>query len=143
MVSSHPVRIILIIIRQTLLLCVILWLLINTRWFSYIIFLIFLGGIIILFIYISRLASNEKFFVKIRFTTFQAILIIRSIYLFIRLWNPQNIKVNKIEPSIIIFKIYSDILINLTLFSIFYLIFTLIVVVKITSILRGPLRSKY
>lgn len=57
--------------------------------------------------------------------------------------NKQSIKFNKTEFSEIIFKIYSENLINITIFTIFYLIFTLIVVVKITAILKGPLRSKY
>ena len=34
---------------------------INSSWFFYLIILVFLGGVIILIIYISTLAANEKF----------------------------------------------------------------------------------
>ena len=96
----------------------------------------------VLFIYIARLASNEKFKFNINNLTSQLIIILILTLVFILNFNSQVIKFNKEEFLEIIFKIYSFMIINLTIFTIFYLIFTLIVVVKIMSLKEGPLRTK-
>lgn len=51
----------LILLIQTFLICLISGIILKSFWFSYIIFLIFLGGLLILFSYILSLASNEIF----------------------------------------------------------------------------------
>ena len=43
---------------QTILVSIISGLITKTFWFSYILFLVFLGGILVLFIYVTSLASN-------------------------------------------------------------------------------------
>lgn len=140
--TSHPISIIIIIILQTFLICLNIWRFIRIRWFSYIIFLIYLGGLIVLFIYISRLAYNEKF--KI---IFKEILIQITIFISLALIMTNNretslIKTIKLERNEFIFKVYSISSIFITSLTIIYLIITLIVVVKVTSQFQGPLRSK-
>merc|ERR1712198_806681 len=58
---SHPLAIGLALLSQTILICLITGLSSSSFWFSYILFLIFLGGILVLFIYVTSLASNEMF----------------------------------------------------------------------------------
>jgi len=111
-------------------------------WFSYIIFLIYLGGLIVLFIYISRLAYNEKFKLNIKEVAPQIFL---AILIFIALVyeNENSIKkIIKLDVTEVIFKIYRRASIFITSVTILYLIITLIVVVKITSQFNGPLRAK-
>lgn len=59
--ANHPVSLGLILILHTLLIRIVTGLTGGRFWFSYILFLVFLGGVLVLFIYITSLASNEKF----------------------------------------------------------------------------------
>ena len=127
-------------------------------WFSYSLFLIFIGGILILFIYITSLASNETF--KISLNKKVLILII---YLFILLLilsyilDLKSLILNTIKNfenySLIISKSIlitnNRILLNkifnfptnlISILIINYLFLTLIATVKITNIFKGPLR---
>ena len=56
---THPLAMGLTLIIQTALAAVIAGIIARTFWFSYLLILIFLGGILILFIYVSTLAPNE------------------------------------------------------------------------------------
>lgn len=122
------------IILQTLLLCVILWIINNTSWFSFILFLVFLGGLLVLFVYICRLASNEYF--KTKFRT-KSTFIISATILFLSYINftEQELSSNTFIFKIITLSSYQPVLI-----SIFYLLLTLIVIVKITNNKNTPLR---
>lgn len=58
---TNPITMVIIIVVQSLLICLILFMSMSMSWYSYILFLIFMGGLIVLFIYICRIASNEIF----------------------------------------------------------------------------------
>lgn len=58
---KHPVALGLTLILHTLLISGVTGLAVGNFWFSYVLFLVFLGGVLVLFIYITSLASNEKF----------------------------------------------------------------------------------
>lgn len=134
--------ILIVILIQTLIICLLIWTLIKTRWFSFILFLIFLGGLIVLFVYVVSLASNEKFEINI-----EEIIFIFSILFFIfliifssRFFNKifDTLNFNLTDQTLIIFSKEAIILIRLI---ITYLLFTLIVAVKISSKYEGPLRN--
>jgi len=63
---KHPLAMGLILLIQTIFICLLRGLLIKSFWFSYILFLIFIGGILVLFIYVTSLASNEIFSFSIK-----------------------------------------------------------------------------
>jgi len=122
-------------------------------WFSYILFLVFLGGILVLFIYVTSLASNEIF--NFSFNLILIIIFILLIIFFFSLlidnieitflnnfdiFNFSKLILNK-ENSISIHKLYNFPTNLITLILINYLFFTLIVVVKITNFYYGPLRN--
>lgn len=127
----------------------------KTFWFSYIIFLIFLGGILILFIYITSLASNELFFfstkkfLKLFFIIIIIIILISTFdknFIYFYLENLEIKSINNLliyinENIFILRKLYNFPINLLTIFLINYLFLTLIVSVKITNINKGPLRS--
>lgn len=104
--------------------------------FRYIIILVILGGLIILFIYIASLAPNEPIPTK---KLLIIIIISTGVTIIIKLLNAdipyQNNK--SIEISILINNI------RLITIAASYLFITLVVVVHITKISRGPLRSKF
>nr|YP_010626113.1 NADH dehydrogenase subunit 6 [Sininocellia gigantos]WBK02937.1 NADH dehydrogenase subunit 6 [Sininocellia gigantos] len=142
---KHPLIMGFMLIMQTLLISLISGFLNNIYWFSYILFIIMIGGMMILFIYMTSLASNEKFIFSslwffINFITFfSLILLIMWIFPYefniINLNNEQNLIFN-------LNKLYNMNSKNITLISIIYLLITLIIVIKITNKNLGPLRQK-
>nr|YP_009537802.1 NADH dehydrogenase subunit 6 [Parasarpa zulema]AYN60519.1 NADH dehydrogenase subunit 6 [Parasarpa zulema] len=152
---NHPFSMGLLILIQTFIICLLSGMLINTYWFSYILFLILLGGLLVLFIYVSSVASNELF--KIKFSikiSFIYILFIMFLSIFMKnnlTWmnfsfNDEminffysNLFFNN-EYNFSLSKLYNKQNYFLMMMMIIYLFFTLIVIVKITNIFFGPLR---
>jgi len=96
----------------------------------------------VLFVYVVSLASNEKFELKYEETyrwaiisTFIIILFTISLY-FNKI--AENVNINLYNQTLIIFS--DEIIIIITL-VIAYLLFTLIIAVKISSKYEGPLRN--
>lgn len=153
---KHPLNLGLILLTQTFLVCLIAGVNSKSFWFSYILFLIFIGGLLILFIYVISLISNEKFksvkfkLSKVIFVFFLISLLIIILYFFNYKFNLQrndltntcNIKPTLYENSINLNKLYNfpTNLINLLLIN--YLFLILIITVKITKFFHGPLRIK-
>nr|YP_010192690.1 NADH dehydrogenase subunit 6 [Caerulea coeligena]QZP40844.1 NADH dehydrogenase subunit 6 [Caerulea coeligena] len=153
---NHPMSMGTLILIQTLLLCLISGMLINTYWFSYILFLIFSGGLLILFIYVSSIASNEMFKVsmknKLLLLAYFILTFIFSTYLMNNLYwlnmmineemtNFSNYYFFYEYNNINLTKLYNKQTYFLTMMMIIYLFITLIAIVKITNIFKGPLRS--
>nr|UNP24735.1 NADH dehydrogenase subunit 6 [Lista haraldusalis] len=145
---NHPLSMGLMILIQTILICSISGMLIGTYWFSYILFLTFLGGLLVLFIYVSSIASNEmfKFSIKSKYNMIMIIYII-IIIMFMLKYNMTNFDKNmemkslfnftlfmNYENNINISKLYNNQTFKLMMMMIIYLLITLIAVVKITNI---------
>jgi len=138
---SHPVTLVIIILAQTSILCVSIFLLSFSSWFSLITFLIFIGGLIVLFIYIARLASNEKFSINFKIIIIMAPLFSAIIFINYIILNNQHFFNETINFKIFIFIIYSNYSINPTILSIIYLLLTLIITVNIIKLYEAPIRS--
>lgn len=151
---NHPISIIITIIIQTLFIRIITGTIIERFWLSYILLLTFLGGIIVLFIYITRIASNEIFKIKInRIIIIVYIIIILStlIYNVDKIISTEIIKNSEIinlnysinfkEISTSLVKLYNNPTVIITIIIIIYLFITLLAVVKITNINQGPIRK--
>nr|YP_009538010.1 NADH dehydrogenase subunit 6 [Limenitis albomaculata]AYN60753.1 NADH dehydrogenase subunit 6 [Limenitis albomaculata] len=153
---NHPLAMGLLILIQTLFTCLISGMLINTYWFSYILFLIFLGGLLVLFIYVSSVASNELF--KINLTNKFFLIYILIIMIFSILFKNNLIWMNfsfndeminfynlnlffNNEYNFNLSKLYNKQNYFMMMMLIIYLFITLIAIVKITNIFFGPLRS--
>nr|UAT98089.1 NADH dehydrogenase subunit 6 [Kentrochrysalis streckeri] len=153
---NHPLSMGLMILIQTMLTCMLSGMMIKTYWFSYILFLTFLGGLLVLFIYVSSIASNELFNLsnnmKIIIIMFSILLIINQI-MFMKNLNWMNLNNNSEmdkffnmfwfnnENKINLNKLYNNQSSLLMFLLIIYLFITLIAVVKITNIFYGPLRT--
>lgn len=145
----HPLSIGLTLFLQTNLICVASGLINQSFWFSYILFLIFLGGMLVLFIYVASLASNEPFkFSLVRRLILALVILLLGLLLIIdRLCLSSKImiitssllKESFNQPSLI-GVIYSIPTIKFTLYVVIYLLLTLFAIVKITDIYFGPLR---
>lgn len=143
------------LLLQTTFIRIITGLITKTFWFSYILFLIFLGGILVLFIYVTSLASNEIFSFSIKLIIFNLFFftsIILFIYIFIdkiiletNIINEEINIINNnnlfyIENSLRLNKLYNFPTNYITILLINYLLITLIAIVKITKLFFGPLR---
>nr|QUS63494.1 NADH dehydrogenase subunit 6 [Odontoptilum angulatum] len=155
---KHPLSMGLMILTQTLLICLISGLYIYTYWFSYILFLTFLGGLLVLFIYVSSIASNEMFFINFKIKMFMMMTIfIMMIFLLMIIYdfNWMNLSfnsynINNFFDNLLFFNSLNNINLNklynkqtylLMFMMIIYLFITLVAIVKITNIFYGPLRS--
>ena len=146
---THPLSIGLTLLFQTVIISLSVGVSTYSFWFSYILFMIFLGGMLVLFIYVASLASNEFFVFSLSIFTFYFIifltLTLRTIFLDpILISNfsclPSSSLCSQLSTITITRWIYSNTSINFTLFIVTYLLLTLIVVVKITNLFKGPLR---
>nr|QFQ01341.1 NADH dehydrogenase subunit 6 [Nematocarcinus gracilis] len=147
----HPLAMGMTLLVQTIIICAASGLSAKSMWFSYILFLIFLGAMLVLFIYVASLASNESF--SLAPSLFLLTALIMIIGLLLTTIDPlmTSLKIT-LENSFLnnsefilstkahLSMIYNPSSMNLTLFIIMYLLLTLIVVVKITSTFFGPLR---
>nr|DAA06205.1 TPA_exp: NADH dehydrogenase subunit 6 [Drosophila ananassae] len=153
----HPLAMGLTLLIQTVFICLITGLMTKTFWYSYILFLIFLGGMLVLFIYVTSLASNEMFNLSIKLTLFSGILLFNlflisiiidktSISFFINNNEMLSIFNNNsyiTENSLSLNKLYNFPTNFITILLMNYLLITLIVVVKITKLFKGPLRMMF
>lgn len=152
----HPLAIGIVLLFQTLIICLLAGLIAQRYWFSYVLFLVFLGGLLVLFIYVTRLASNEIFSLSTKMIlTFSAplilaILIILFIDLLPTIINYFNSDLTPIsgsspyqeETSLTLIKLYNEYTSLITLILVIYLFLTLLAVVNVTNIFNGPLREK-
>nr|YP_009564059.1 NADH dehydrogenase subunit 6 [Remiarctus bertholdii]QAX91422.1 NADH dehydrogenase subunit 6 [Remiarctus bertholdii] len=148
---THPLSMGLMLLLQTILICSCSGIMLPSFWFSYILFLIFLGAMLVLFIYVTSLASNEPLTFSMSYSFFFILLIplitlililsdplitfagqsnMMSIYLF----NSLNL------TNLLTSSIYNQSTMMFTIFIVLYLLLTLFAVVKITNVFFGPLR---
>jgi NADH-ubiquinone oxidoreductase chain 6 len=130
-----------LILIQTIRICVIGWIKLKISWLSYILFLIFLGGLIVLFIYITSLASNELIHTKIE--THITVVLVISFILFLIILNI-NFQYN-IRETLSTYKtfyfIYSWNSMAVIITTIIYLLLTLIIVVKVSNKFEAPIKN--
>lgn len=148
---NHPLALGIALICQTTLICFISRILSYSPWFAYILWIIFLGATLVLFIYVTSLASNETFklsslfplpiIIIIIITPF--ILLIDSILFPIKYMSRSMYSYYSLSSANPIIRI--SIIYNInsftTIFIILYLLLTLLIVVKISRTFLGPLRS--
>nr|YP_010352963.1 NADH dehydrogenase subunit 6 [Tropostreptus droides]UOF70446.1 NADH dehydrogenase subunit 6 [Tropostreptus droides] len=131
----HPMMMGITIIILALTISMFMWTTLNYSWLAYILFLIFLGALLVLFVYISTLAPNEKF-LKMSYSP----LLLLTFMVFspmIHTAKDTNVTSMNFLPPM---KIFSVSLSLMTLFMAIYLLLTLLIVSKITLFKEGPLR---
>nr|YP_009738137.1 NADH dehydrogenase subunit 6 [Ctenolepisma villosum]QIB71371.1 NADH dehydrogenase subunit 6 [Ctenolepisma villosum] len=146
---THPLSMGLMLIINTIITAVMITTMSESPWFSYILFLVFLGGMLVLFIYVTSLASNEMFSLKLNIMMFPSpfVLLIMIVMLTdITCMAPIPMSLQDATSmlteyqNIPAMKFYNQLLMPITLMLATYLFITLIAVVKITSLYQGPLR---
>nr|QWM92876.1 NADH dehydrogenase subunit 6 [Chorthippus parallelus parallelus] len=151
---NHPMSMMMFVIIQTFFVGLITGTMMESFWLSYILFLTFLGGMLVLFIYISSIASNELFKTKyiimiilmiiMMITTMILIIVDKMMFLdLIKNTETMNINnsINFQEMTMSLEKLYNKPTFIITMMMMIYLFLTLVAVVKITNINQGPIRK--
>nr|QAX91269.1 NADH dehydrogenase subunit 6 [Parrhinotermes sp. A MW-2019] len=143
--TKHPMAMGLILLIQTTLMCLISGTMYKSFWFSYILFMIMIGGMLVLFMYMTSIASNEMFSSSNKMIT---IMVAMFLPISIMMFNPTNNKdmlefntmtENEVMSSTM--PMYEQTTGNLTTMLVLYMLLTLIVVVKMINVNWGPLRQ--
>uniref|UniRef100_A0AAU6QFI7 NADH-ubiquinone oxidoreductase chain 6 n=1 Tax=Gatzara nigrivena TaxID=2929832 RepID=A0AAU6QFI7_9NEOP len=151
---KHPLAMGLTLLLQTIIISLTCGLYTYSYWFAYILFLIMLGGMLVLFIYVTSLASNELFSFSIMnlimSISFLTVILMTIMFMDNSILLLNNIEMTKfnsnnmfMENELSLNKLYNNPTMNITLMMMNYLLLTLIVVVKIVNINYGPLRQKF
>nr|ANJ70438.1 NADH dehydrogenase subunit 6 [Helochares sp. BMNH1425100] len=145
--TSHPLSMGMTLLLQVICVSLITGLMTYNFWFSYILFLIMIGGMLVLFIYMTSIASNEKFnYSSMLMKLFLMLTIIMLPTLFLdqtitESWTANMETLNNMKMNLMLSK-FMNYPYNMLLFSlIIYLFIALIAVVKISKIKYGPLRQ--
>nr|APX40015.1 NADH dehydrogenase subunit 6 [Lachnaia pubescens] len=148
---KHPLTSGLTLLIQTVLIAMISGTMNLDFWFSYIVFLIMIGGMLVLFIYMTSVASNEKFKFSLPMTIFitsgtvasaSTILIDSALNLYSL--RPIEMSPDKIKISAFLLNKYLNYPHSMIyLLMVTYLLITLIAVVKITIKTKSTLRQKF
>nr|YP_002791234.1 NADH dehydrogenase subunit 6 [Aeschyntelus notatus]ABZ01979.1 NADH dehydrogenase subunit 6 [Aeschyntelus notatus] len=141
---NHPISMGIMIIMQTLTICMITGLMLGTFWFSYLIMITMLSGMLVLFIYMASVASNEKFFTSMKLIMFSMFMImvgmimeINNIYM-----DNEFMKIITSTPmeSISLTNMFNMKFKFITMTMVMFLFFTMFTVSLIVNISEGPLR---
>nr|AIY62163.1 NADH dehydrogenase subunit 6 [Glyptotermes sp. B TB-2014] len=143
---KHPLAMGMMLLTQTMITCLMSGLMNKSFWFQYILFMVFVGGMLVLFIYVTSLASNEMFSLSTK-VIMMAVMTILSMMM-IESWMELDSKDTTMHEMMLLeeittttSKLYNPPTGTMTILMALYLFLTLIVVVKITNISSGPLRQ--
>nr|ATD12213.1 NADH dehydrogenase subunit 6 [Cicadellidae sp. EMHAU-2015-Zz052706] len=141
-VLKTPMSMGMFLLLQTLLCTMLISSMSASSWIPMIVFLMLIGGLLILFMYMSSIASNEKFSPNI------FILLLLVIFI----WPYENFLAEEmtqdkltsifISESISLTKFYNSKTSLITLMLFIYLLVCMIAISNILKIFKGPLRSK-
>lgn len=141
--NNHPLTIGLLLILVSLFYALIVAYTRTASWLAYILILVFLRGLIIIILYITRLSSNENITInwpRIIRALLLSIIIPILLKLKIKIPTTTPYMYFDINSFIIIYKTYRKILREISLMLIIYLLVVLIVAIKIISLKKGPLK---
>nr|AXS66326.1 NADH dehydrogenase subunit 6 [Staphylinoidea sp. 3 KM-2017] len=147
MTLTHPMAMGMLLLIQTILISMMINYLNMNFWFSYIMILVMIGGMLVLFMYMTSIASNEKFKISMKPMVY---VFIWALFLLVNIMNDKMFVNNTMMESLNINYNFNYNLIKfmnfpssmILFFMIIYLFITLIAVVKITNIKYGPMRQK-
>nr|QSD57215.1 NADH dehydrogenase subunit 6 [Tachypleus gigas] len=134
-IINHPIMMILNLIFLTILSSLLTTLFMKISWFSYTLFLIMLGGMLVVFIYITSLAPNESFKLSINTLTLMSITFPLTLLMYNNMFHH---KPSTFKSSIM--NMFSSLSLLTTILLVSFLLITLIAVVKISKISQGPIQ---
>nr|AIY61552.1 NADH dehydrogenase subunit 6 [Odontotermes formosanus] len=141
---KHPLAMGMMLLAQTMLTCLISGMMYKSFWFSYILFMIMVGGMLVLFMYMTSLASNEMFSPSNKVITAMATMTPIMMYMMPSTINNKEMSEHEMimesEITTTTTIMYNQIMGTMTILLVMYMLLTLIVVVNIINVSKGPLR---
>nr|YP_011036794.1 NADH dehydrogenase subunit 6 [Macropsidius duuschulus]WRK21476.1 NADH dehydrogenase subunit 6 [Macropsidius duuschulus] len=133
-----------ILMAQTILSTMLMNKMMLNSWFPMITFLMMIGGMMVLFMYMSSIASNEKFKMNMNLTMMFSILLIMTEDLMtnVQINEKQDLIMITNQETISMLKLYNNKSYMITLLLILILLLTMISISKIVMFHKGPLRMK-
>nr|QZK21893.1 NADH dehydrogenase subunit 6 [Amitermes sp. QLD_074] len=142
---KHPLAMGLMLLIQTTMVCLISGTMYSSFWFSYILFMIMIGGMLVLFMYMTSLASNEMFSPSNKMLMATLTLLPILMYMMPTVTNNKEMKTHStmMENEILTTTtvMYNQMMGTMTTLLVLYMLLTLIVVVNIINVSKGPLRQ--
>nr|YP_448917.1 NADH dehydrogenase subunit 6 [Sclerophasma paresisense]ABB81901.1 NADH dehydrogenase subunit 6 [Sclerophasma paresisense] len=150
---NNPLSLGMLLLVQTTLLSLFTSAIMKSSWFSYVLFMVFIGGLLILFIYVISLASNEMFYSFSKMNILMTMIMMLMLTTMLLYKNDMFIIFNnydmmsmensyKAENIDLVIKIFNQKSAMITLTMMIYLLLTLFVIVSIMDIFKGPIRQK-
>nr|ALQ12083.1 NADH dehydrogenase subunit 6 [Asclepios apicalis] len=142
---NHPLsmgfNLIIITFLSSIMMC--MWM--KYTWYSYILVLVMLGGMLVLFMYMASIASNEimKFSFKVTIMMIVTILV-TSMLLKTEMmsYNTSMIQTMENQQNMSMMKLFNSQTSMITIMMALYLLMTMIYVIYITNTFEGPMRKK-
>uniref|UniRef100_UPI0030E2F334 NADH dehydrogenase subunit 6 n=1 Tax=Megalurothrips distalis TaxID=1030663 RepID=UPI0030E2F334 len=136
LISKHPFVLGFLVIIQSILISLMITLNFSISWFSFLVFMIYLGGILMLFCYmISLMNSKEPFFLKKKM-----VLYIPGMLIFWGMKEESFLKVSKMEIKNLLISIYSKSM-STSVFMMILLLMMMVFVILISESSKGSMRS--
>nr|YP_009695251.1 NADH dehydrogenase subunit 6 [Alicella gigantea]QAT19465.1 NADH dehydrogenase subunit 6 [Alicella gigantea] len=149
--STSPLLLAMFIITQAIIVSIMIFYLSSSSWFSFIFLMIFISSIMVIFVYVSSLASNELAFsssqtmlytsVAIMVTMILLVMHLPSNYTYLMTQTNSLLMLQTHMATFTVYKMYSPVVLSMSIMMINYLLIALIAVVKNSSYSVGPLRS--
>nr|YP_007317449.1 NADH dehydrogenase subunit 6 [Halicryptus spinulosus]CBK55562.1 NADH dehydrogenase subunit 6 [Halicryptus spinulosus] len=142
----HPLMMVLAIMILTLSSALALGVIQPSFWFSYILFLVFLGGLLVLFLYISSLAANEMVYLKMFYSSLMLLPLYWLMMIVFWFMNPTSTNYSHTSTLMMNYEdtaslTFSGMNFSLIILLMIYLLLTLVGVVNIVQLGHGPLRQ--
>nr|QZZ18263.1 NADH dehydrogenase subunit 6 [Dikraneurini sp. SL-2021a] len=141
-VFKSPITMGVMLIMQTMMAIMLMNSIMESSWFTMITFLMMIGGLLILFSYMSSIASNEKIKPKLNISMMLMLMIILIDEMMIQ--NQINETMNltqMMNTTLSLTKIYNQKSMMLTMMMIMYLLLSMVAVTKMVKKHKGPLRE--
>nr|AKR06307.1 NADH dehydrogenase subunit 6 [Tenebrio molitor]UAJ48198.1 NADH dehydrogenase subunit 6 [Tenebrio molitor] len=147
LMMNHPLSMGFVLLMQTIMISLITGNMNQNMWFSYILFLIMVGGMLILFMYMTSIASNEKFKMNNKAIIMSITIPLTMLTLNFLMMNTQmknnemTVMNNNTSMISTMNKFFTFPSSMIMIFMIMYLFMALVVTVKITNFKKGTMRQ--
>nr|YP_006234099.1 NADH dehydrogenase subunit 6 [Extatosoma tiaratum]BAM10926.1 NADH dehydrogenase subunit 6 [Extatosoma tiaratum] len=144
LLMKHPLSMGMFIIMQTITISMMTGMMYKSFWFSYILFLMYVGGMMILFIYMTSLMPNKMFSMSTKKTAMIMIMTLLLTTIIIKNHNIMNNDMMKMSTmKMMLMKMY-NLSNNISMIMlVMYLLFTMITIFNLMESNKSPLRMTY
>nr|QQO80810.1 NADH dehydrogenase subunit 6 [Cryptophyllium westwoodii] len=134
LLMKHPMSMGLTIILQTMIVSMTTGMMFKSFWFSYILFLMYIGGMMIMFIYMTSLMPNMMFHMKNKMIIMALLLLMMTYYTMNKYQKMSNLDMKQMnEQTIMLMKMHMKSTNHNTILMAMYLMYTMITVYNMTE----------